>query len=129
MLEFNKILTYREYYKYDFKCEAIQVKKGKQHDEAEKLYSNIVRDFSLEDTDKWAFDIALDYIRTLKEEDLEIINKQGEILDFHFGPGLYIRNKYIHLSKLHGFFIADNVSARVEEFISAIMFPEYKLSL
>ena len=125
MLEFNKLLNYRAYYEYDFECEAIRVKSGEYYDEAKKLYSHIVRDFFLKDDDKWAFDIALDCVHNFTEEEIQIVNRQGEIGEYHFGYGMYVRNRYVHPSQCHTYFMADSVSSRVEEFIYTIMFSVY----
>lgn len=125
MKEFNKLLQYRSYYEYDFECEALRVIEGELHDEAKALYSHIVRDFFLKDDDKWALDIALDCIHNLKEDDIEFVQKQGEIFDYHFGYGMYVRNHYVHPSKLHVYFMADSVSGRVAAFLYTILLPTY----
>ncbi len=125
MKEFNKLIQYRAYYEYDFECEALRVTEGELHDEAKELYSHIVRDFFLKDDDKWAFDIALDCIHNLKADDIEFVQKQGEIFDYHFGYGMYVRNHYVHPSKLHVYFMADNVSGRVAAFLYTILLPTY----
>jgi hypothetical protein len=125
MKEFNKLLSFREYYEYDLECEVIRIADGEFRDQAKELYSHIVRDFFLKDDDKWAFDIALDCVHNFTDEECKIINRQGEIGDYHFGYGMYVRNHYVHPSKLHSYFMADNVSGRVAAFIYTIMFPVY----
>ena len=125
MKEFNKLLAYLDYYAYDFDCEVIRVRDGDLHDEAKDLYAHIVQDFFLADDDKWAFDIALDCVRQFTAEEWAIINRQGQIGDYHFGYGMHVRNQYVYPSKLHIFFMPDDMSRRVEEFIYSIMFPTY----
>ena len=46
---------------------------------------------------------------------------EGKIPDFHFGYGMYVRNRYIHPSKLHFVPMADDVSSAVEDFIYTII--------
>ena len=125
MKELNQLMNYRSYYEYDFDCEVIRVKDGEQHDEAKELYAHIVTNYILKDSDKWRFDIALDCVCRFTAEECRIINNQGEIGDYHFGYGLYVRNHYVYPSRLHRYFMADSVSSRVESFIYAIMFPDY----
>lgn len=74
--------------------------------------------------DQWAFDIALDCVRTMKDEDRERIQKGEKIPFYHFGYGLYVRNHYVHPSKSHFGFIADNISSSVEKFIYAILIKD-----
>ena len=125
MKEFNKLLQYRDYYEYDYDCEAIRVSEGDKHEEARALYAHIVRDFFLRNGDKWAFDIALDCIRRFDEKGLNCIMINGEIKDYHFGYGMYVRNNYIHISNIQPYLIADDVSGRVLAFIYTILFPTY----
>lgn len=125
MKEFNKLLQYQDYYEYDYDCEVIRIAEGDKHEEARKLYAHIVRDFFLWDGDKWAFDIALDCIRRFDEQELNCIISDGEIKDYHFGYGMYVRNNYIHTSNIQPYLSADNVSGRVSAFIYTILFPTY----
>ena len=125
MKEFNKLIEYRSYYEYDFNCEALRVNTGEDSDEAKKLYSHLVRDYFLEADDKWAFDIALDCVHNFTDEEIEIIQRQEEIFDYHFGYGLYVRNHYVYPSKCHIYFMADYVSSRVEAFIYTILMSKY----
>ena len=125
MKEFNKLLQYRAYYEYDFECEVIRVAQGDHHDEAQELYAHLVHDFCMRDSDKWAFDIALDCIRNFKDEECEFIKSHGEIFDYHLGYGMYVRNKYVHPSKLHIYLMADNVSSDVAGFLYTILLPVY----
>lgn len=125
MKEFNKLLSFREYYEYDYNCEALRVNSGMESEEAKNLYSHFVRDFFLDADDKWAFDIALDCVHNFTDEEIEIIQRQEEIGNYHFGYGMYVRNRYIHPSKCHLYFMADHVSGRVADFIYTILLPQY----
>ncbi len=125
MKEFNKLLKFRDYYEYDFDCEVIRVMDGALHDEAKALYSHFIKDFFMKDTDKWAFDIALDCVHNFTDDECEIIQRQGEIFDYHFGYGMYVRNRYVHPSKLHSYYMADNVSSAVAGYIYTILLPVY----
>ena len=125
MEDFNKLIKYRSYYEYDFGCEALRVKEGADSEEAQKLYSHYVRDYFLDGDDKWALDIAIDCVHNFSDEEIEIIQRQEEIGDYHFGYGMYVRNRYVHPSKYHVYFMADHVSGRVADFIYTILFPKY----
>ena len=122
--EEDSILKYRSYYVYDFEFEDIQVAEGEDHDAAQELYEKMTKDCVANDADKWAFDIALDCIRNFTVEDCANIREHGEIPFFHFGYGVTVRNKYIHPSKVHTYFMADDVSSTVEDFIYAILIEE-----
>ena len=128
MKELNKLLKYISYYEYDFDCEAICVSGGKLHDEAKILYDNIVSICFSDNDEKWALDIALDCVRNFTDEEIGAVMQRGEIFNYHFGYGMYVRNRYIHKNKLHIHWISDNVSRRVEELICAIIFNECNIS-
>ena len=125
MEDFNKLIKYRSYYEYDFGCEALRVIEGEDSNEAQKLYSHYVRDYFLNGDDKWALDIAIDCVHNFSDEEIEIIQRQEEIGDYHFGYGMYVRNHYVHPSKYHAYLIADHVSGRVADFIYTILLPKY----
>lgn len=125
MKEFNQLLKFREYYEYDFDCEAIRIVSGESHDVAKSLYSHFVKDYFMKDEDKWAFDIALDCIKNFTDDECNIIKKQEEIFDYHFGYGMYVRNHYVHPSQFHSYFMADTVSGRVAAYIYTILLPTY----
>ncbi len=125
MKEFNELLKYRQYYEYDYDCEAIKVLGGEFHNEATELYSHFVKDYFMTDKEKWPFDIALDCIKNFTDEECSTIKSQEEIFDYHFGYGMYVRNKYIHPSKFHSYYMADNISSRVAAYIYTILLPIY----
>lgn len=118
------LLQYKSYYVYDFEQEAILVADGEEHGKAYDLYARTAQKLSYDD--KWAFDIALDCIRNLTDAEIKGIEISDEITDFHFGYGMYVRNTYVHPSKLHSCRMADDVSSRVEAIIYAII--QYKES-
>lgn len=122
--EEDSILKYKSYFVYDFEFEDIQVAEGEDHDAAQALYDKMTKDCVADAEDKWAFDIALDCIRNFTDEECANIREQAEIPFFHFGYGITVRNKYVHPSKVHTYFMADDVSSAVEDFIYAILIEE-----
>lgn len=58
-------------------------------------------------------------------EDLSYISKHPQVTEYHFGYGMWIRNKYIHHSKKHEFMMADDISSEVLRDIFAIVMPYY----
>ena len=122
--EEDSILKYKSYFVYDFEFEDIQVAEGEDHDAAQALYEKMIKDCAANDEDKWALDIALDCVRNFTEEECAVIREQGEIPFYHFGYGVTVRNKYVHPSKKHTYFMADDVSSTVEKFIYAILIEE-----
>ena len=124
MKKFNELLKYKAYYIYDYEFEDIQIAEGDDHDAAPELYAQVTKDAFGSAEEKWAFDIALDCVRNMTDKERELIQKQGEIADYHFGYGMYVRNHYIHPSKAHLYGMADDVSSAVEDFIYAILCPE-----
>ena len=125
MKEFNQLIKYRSCYEYDFNCEALRVNSEDGSEKAKQLYSHFVRDYFLDSDDKWALDIALDCVHNFSDEEIEIIQRQEEIGNYHFGFGMYVRNHYIYPSKCHVYFMADHVSGRVAAFIYTILLPQY----
>ena len=117
--EEHTLLEYKSYYVYDFKDEAILVADGDDQGAAYDVYAKTAKQLDYED--KWAFDIALDCIRNLPDEDIADIKKQGEIVDYHFGYGMYVRNTYVYKAKKHFAPMADYVSSQVEKFIYAVL--------
>lgn len=117
--EEHTLLEYKSYYVYDFKDEAILVEDGDDQGAAYDVYAKTAKQLGYED--KWAFDIALDCIRNFTDQEIEDIKKQGEITDYHFGYGMYVRNKYVHKAKMHFAPMADYISSQVEKFIYAVL--------
>ena len=58
-------------------------------------------------------------------EDLSYISKHPQVTEYHFGYGMWIRNKYIHCSKRDDFMMADDISGEVLRDIFAIVIPYY----
>lgn len=122
--EEKTIFEYRSYYEYDFEQEAIYVAKGDESSQAYNLYREMAMERCPEIEDKWALDIALDCVRNMTEEECALIREQGKIPFYHFGYGMTVRNKYVHPSKKHTCFVADDVSSTVEDYIYAILCSE-----
>ena len=121
--DFSSLFKYKSYYEYDFESETIQVAEGDDHEAAQELYAQITKDCLTHEDDKWAFDIALDCIRNMTDEDCARIKQEGEIPMYHFGYGMYVRNRYVHPSEKHTYIEADMISSRVEDYIYAILLP------
>lgn len=124
MIDLSYFLLYKSYYAYDFEREELFIIEGEFHDKAQTLYTQIVEARNLSEDDKWMLSIALDCIRDFSEKDIALILKEGQIFDYHFSYGMYVRNRYAHPSELHTNFMADDVSDRVSEFIYAILLPD-----
>lgn len=116
------LVQYKSYYIYDFEQEAILVADGEEHGVAYDLYAQTARKLSYDD--KWAFDIALDCIRNMTDEECKRIQMEGNIPFYHFGYGVHVRNQYVHPCKLHDYLDADDISSTVEKYIYAILSPE-----
>lgn len=124
MANFNNLFRYRKYYEYDFDAEVVHIAQGEHHDEAKVAYVQAARQFFCDDQNRWALDIALDCVRNFKDEECSLILEKKEIFNYHFGYGMYVRNRYIYPAQLHFHLMPDHISSRVEEFIYAIMLFE-----
>ena len=125
MKEWNILVDYIDFYIYDKDSETVIISDSPETGKAKEVYESFLEKYNIKNnrTLKWSFDIALDCIRNLKEEDRAYLRENCEV-DF-FGYGLYIRNKYIHCSKLHRSFFADSQCSQVLSFIYTIMHYEY----
>ena len=93
--------------------------------EAKSLYEEIIEKYFKDENSIWCFDIALDCISNVSGEDLSYISKHPQVTEYHFGYGMWIRNKYIHCSKRDDFMMADDISGEVLRDIFAIVIPNY----
>ena len=123
MKEWNILVDHIDCYVYDKDKESIIFNDSSESETAHTIYNKFIEKYNINDTLKWSFDIALDCIRNLKEEDRQYLRENCEV-DF-FGYGLYIRNRYIHCSRLHRYFCADSQCSQVLSFIYTIMHYEY----
>ena len=125
MKEWNVLVDYIDFYIYYHDTETIVISDLPKSEKAREIYEHFLYIYDIKNKYnlKWSFDIALDCIRNLKEEDRAYLRENYEV-DF-FGYGLYIRNKYIHCSKLHRYFCADSQCSQVLSFIYTIMHYEY----
>ena len=125
MKEWNVLVDYIDFYIYDHNTETIAINDLPESEKAREIYESFLDKYDIKNkySLKWSFDIALDCIRNLKEEDRAYLRENCEV-DF-FGYGLYIRNKYIHCSELHRYFCADSQCSQVLSFIYTIMHYEY----
>ena len=93
--------------------------------EAKSLYEEIIEKYFKDENSIWCFDIALDCISNMSGEDLSYISKHPQVTEYHFGYGMWIRNKYIHCLKRDDFMMADDISGEVLRDIFAIVIPYY----
>ena len=93
--------------------------------ESKSLYEKIIEKYFKDENSIWCFDIALDCISNMSGEDLSYISKHPQVTEYHFGYGMWIRNKYIHCSKRDDFMMADDISGEVLRDIFAIVIPYY----
>lgn len=139
MKEWQELLNYIDYYVYVEEEEAIIIKHGTKADAAfaeyakglEILIGEYVSDSAISQLDKdnnvakWKFDIALDCIRRMNEEDRKYIRKHMHTAEYHMGYAMGIRNRYVHPAKKHKYFMADGVSGGVMVLIFSILSPIY----
>ena len=118
----NNLLKYRDYFHY-ISYEIVIIRAGDERDQAILAYSEAIRNCFLSGENKWALDIALDCLRNLKAEEIEQIQKTDKIEEYHFGLGLWVRNRYIFPSNFHFYISADRISSLVKDFLIAIICP------
>lgn len=125
MKEWNHLVNIIESFIYDKEVEELIFDESPKALEAKQIYENIIEEYSLNDeSERWAFDIALDCVRNMRDEDRAYLTESYDV-DF-FGYGLYIRNEYIHCSrKHHAHFSADSQCSVVLEFIYTILHRYY----
>lgn len=126
MKQWHGLLKHIDCYSYDQENEEIVVKHSPRAINALAVYQKILKDYSLDKNDalKWSFDIALNCVREMTEEDRERYKHNLEI-DF-WGLGLFIRNNYIRPSKRYrGRFEADNQCTVILELMRTILHISY----
>ena len=121
MKEFNALLKYRSQYIYSLRHEFLRIGFGEDREDAVKVYSSLIKNLYLQGEERWALDIALDCVRRFTEEEIDIIKRNKEIENYHFGYGLYVRNRYVHSSLFHAYLMPDHISSLVYKFIVAII--------
>ncbi len=148
MKEWQGLLNYINLYVYDEAEEEIMVKHGPDAEAAYREYEKCLglldletveevggveliqcilglNDGFKENTEKWAFDIAIDCVRGLDQDGrkrLQTIMSQSE---YHMNYGMWIRNRYIHPAQKHNKGMADDISYSVLEKIFSILSPVY----
>jgi len=126
MKEWNYLLNTIDAFVYDKDLEEIVFDESEKSVTAKGIYDNIIENYNLnnDENEKWAFDIALNCVRRMKEDDRNYLRESYDV-DF-FGYGMYIRNEYIHCAKRHrGFFCADSQCSVVLSFIYTILHRYY----
>lgn len=139
MKEWQELLSYIDYYVYVDAEEEIIIKHGPSANAALSAYEKGLgllnaritnetahRRLRLQpDGEKWEFDIALDCVRRMNDEDKEYVKKHMQTTEYHFGYAMGIRNKYIYPSKKHNHFDADGISSSVMRKVFSILSPVY----
>ena len=129
MKEWQILLDHIDCYVYDHQEEKIVFSNCDNMVEAKNNYNHIVSAYGIDQdaNDLWAFDIALDCVRKMSDEDKKEITKNTDVFFHHFGYALGVRNEYLHGAKKHFFLFADDQSCRVMEMIFAMLCPDYIL--
>ena len=125
MKEWNFLLNVIDAFVYNDVEEKIVFDNSPISIKAKEYYNTLIAKYHIDskENQKWAFDIALDCVRNMRDEDRDYLRESYDI-DF-FGYGMYVRNEYIHCAKLHrGFFCADNQCSVVLGFIYTILTPK-----
>lgn len=125
MKEWSILVDYINFYIYDKNTESVVISDSSESERAQAIYDHFLEKHHIKNNYilKWSFDIALDCIRNMKEEDRQYLKANYEV-DF-FGYGMYIRNQYIHCAKLHRYFSADGQCSQVLGFVYTIMHKYY----
>lgn len=121
MRQLHGLLEFRKNYFYSFSCEAQRVVGVHNRELAIREYSNVIKSTFIDGMQKWALDIALDCIRRMTDEEINYVAKRGVIEEYHFRYGLFVRNRYVHPSMYHAYFMADDVSTLVEKYLIGII--------
>ena len=122
MKEWQKLLDYIDSYIYVTDKEEISIVYNEKASEASRVYQHFLKEAG---ENKWEFDIALDCVRQMDEASREMILKQLNYYQHHFGVGMVIRNHYVHPSVRHGYFEAENISGTAFRIILTILHPYY----
>lgn len=122
MKEWQKLLDYIDSYIYVTDKEEISIVYNEKASEASRVYQHFLKEAG---ENKWEFDIALDCVRQMDEASREMILKQLNYYQHHFGVGMVIRNHYVHPSVRHGYFEAENISGTAFGIILTILHPYY----
>ena len=125
MREWNELLKYIDEYKYDEEEEQIVIRYSEKAREVQSEYDKALALAGEGKDAKWIFDIAVDCVRRMSDEDKEYIKKNMNTTEYHMGYAMGIRNRYIHPAKKHRVLIADHISSCVMKRIFSIVSPVY----
>lgn len=125
MKEWNELLEYIDEYVYIQEDEEIVIRYSARAENAKRVYDKGLKLAGEGEYEKWLYDIALDCVRRMSQEDIEYVKKHLYSTDYHFGYAMGIRNTYIHPSKKHTYFEADNTSSSVMTRIFSLVSPFY----
>jgi len=125
MKKWNELMEYIDDYVYDNENEEVVVRNSNRVHEAQKIYDECRDYVGDEESSKWMFDIALDCIRCMSLEKRTYLTKHMNTTEHHLGYAMYVRNKYIHVSKKHCSVNADGISSIIMKMIFSIISPIY----
>lgn len=128
-MEWQALLDHIDCYVYSHQTEQIHFLIGEYTEIAKNNYNRILSTSGIDNSseDAWAFDIALDCVRTMSAEDRAYISNHTDPFLHHFGYALEVRNKYIHVTKKRFASTPDDLSSRVMQMIFAILSTDYVL--
>ncbi len=146
----NDLLPYMGLYYYDFETERLILKASEKSAEAAEAYNRAVialigdpkdskSDFcrpvllglsEIDDVYKtpvgqWEMDIAIDCVRKMSEDDRQYMCDHPWTTEYHHGYGTWIRNKYIHPTRLHRSFRIDRPSTNMVLKMFSILIPGF----
>lgn len=126
----KNIIKYIDSFIYDYKNEKIIILPSSNNN-AEKYYNHfkklLSKCYGKDNNSKWYLDIALECLRCLDKNELEIFVKEPILDNYYYGFGMHMRNQYIHSSKLHEIDDADYISDQVLRVIFTLTHPYYDL--
>lgn len=128
-MKWQALLNHIDYYVYSHQTEKIDFLIGEYTEIAKNNYNHILSTYGINNSrkDAWAFDVALDCIRTMPVADRAYISNHTDAYRYHFSYALEIRNKYIHVAKKRFASTPDDLSSRVMQMIFAILSTDYVL--
>ena len=89
MKEWNYLLDTIDAFVYDKDLEEIVFDESEKSVTAKGIYDNIIENYNLnnDENEKWAFDIALNCVRRMKEDDRNYLRESYDVDFFGYGIG------------------------------------------
>ena len=80
MKEWNHLVNIIESFIYDKEVEELIFDESPKALKAKQIYENIIEEYSLNDeSERWAFDIALDCVRNMRDEDRAYLTESYDV--------------------------------------------------